>query len=578
MSANYKRLTAIFIFSIPILSMFFLTAQVYLYDYESWVKYLLKIADKESLESYFKVEILSAQRFILLRYIVLLITVLTIFFSIFLFKRRLFISDTLKKDINLINNRFKTSFRVLNKTEAAILSFVFVFFVIRALFTILNTELQYDEAWTFVHFSSKGFLVSALSPNNNHQLYSLISSLLWKLDFDAKLAVRLPALIFSFLSLLTLFVLTNKVFGKKISIITTAILSVSIPFYFFSVLGRGYAPMLLFILLSSFSILKISYNNPSNNFLLRIYTISSIFGIYANPSFIYFWFVNLIVFGLLNYESKRLIYDFFKANLISLLISILLFLPMILAGGLGILGSASENNIETGNFLLYLHRLTDWLLLGFKWNLFFLLFGFAFLLLVINKSIFELPKQKNIYLLQLYWLWPFLIFLVSGIESPYRIWFWMPVFFWLHFVIIIEGLKLNRNIKMTIFVIVTLLNLYLSQCHYFMNWSLSLDRESKKIAQIILKENLGFIDCYTFSRYDKPLLDYYFLINKRSNKIYMPFQESKNYIAFETKIFDAVLLDTEDYKANDKELEILKNDYKVVYQNNRIKLYLSKVL
>jgi hypothetical protein len=58
----------------------------------------------------------------------------------------------------------------------------------------------------------------------------------------------------------------------------------------------------------------------------------------------------------------------------------------------------------------------------------------------------------------------------------------------------------------------------------------------------------------------------------------MPFQESKNYIAFETKIFDAVLLDTEDYKANDKELEILKNDYKVVYQNNRIKLYLSKVL
>ncbi len=558
--------------------MFILTAQVYLYDYESWVDYLLKIADKKDWEQYFKIKILSPQRFILLRYILFILNLLVVLFSIFLFKRRLSIIHIFKKDTALSLNAINSIFRALNKTEIAILSFVFVLFISRALFTVLNTELQYDEAWTFVHFSSKGFLVSALSPNNNHQLYSLISALLWKLDFDAKLAVRLPALIFSFLSLLTLFVLTNKVFGKKVSIIATAILSVSIPFYFFSVLGRGYAPMLLFILLSSFSILKISNNNPSNNFLLRIFALSSIFGIYANPSFVYFWFVNLIVFALLNYESKKLIYDFFKANLISLLISILLFIPMILAGGLGILGSASEYNIETGIFLMYLHRLSDWLLLGFKWNLFFLLFGFAFLLLVINISIFKLPKQKNIYLLQLYWLWPFLIFLVSGIESPYRIWFWMPVFFWLHFVIVLEGIKFSRNFKITTFVMATLFNLYISQYHYFMNWSLSLDRESKKIAQIILNKKSGNIDCYTFSRYDKPLLDYYFLTNKRPYETYMPFKESKNYLAFETKIFDAVLLDYEDYKANDKELEILKKDYKEIYQNSRIKLYLSKDL
>jgi hypothetical protein len=110
-----------------------------------------------------------------------------------------------------------------------------------------------------------------------------------------------------------------------------------------------------------------------------------------------------------------------------------------------------------------------------------------------------------------------------------------------------------------------------------MNWSLTLDRESKKIAQIILKEKSGFIDCYTFSRYDKPLLDYYFLINNRPYKTYMPYQESKNYIAFDKAIFDAVLLDTEEYEASSKDLEILDNEYKVIYQNSRIKLYISKI-
>jgi hypothetical protein len=56
----------------------------------------------------------------------------------------------------------------------------------------------------------------------------------------------------------------------------------------------------------------------------------------------------------------------------------------------------------------------------------------------------------------------------------------------------------------------------------------------------------------------------------------MPFKESRNYLAFENNKFDAVLLDIEDYKASEKELEVLQNEYKVIYQNNRIKLYLNK--
>jgi hypothetical protein len=38
------------------------------------------------------------------------------------------------------------------------------------------------------------------------------------LNFDAKIAVRLPALLFTSISLLVLFIALSKTFGKKISI------------------------------------------------------------------------------------------------------------------------------------------------------------------------------------------------------------------------------------------------------------------------------------------------------------------------------------------------------------------------
>jgi hypothetical protein len=107
-----------------------------------------------------------------------------------------------------------------------------------------------------------------------------------------------------------------------------------------------------------------------------------------------------------------------------------------------------------------------------------------------------------------------------------------------------------------------------------MNWSLTLDREAKNIAEKIISEKDGFINCYSFSRYDKPLLDYYFLTNNRESRTFMPFKESRNYMPFEEMTYDAVLLDIDEYKATENELNKLQISYKLIYQNERIKLYL----
>ena len=574
-SQKFYRLSAIIFLSIPALILLIISSQVWIFDYETWVSYLLKLADKEDWGNYFRERILSPNRFLYLRYILLIFNILSLVLTFVLVKKRHRIFNTLTSDNFLAYNAFKSSFASLGKAEFFLIFGSFVFFLARALYTIFNTELQYDEAWTFVHFSSRGLIVSALSPNNNHFLYSIFSALCWKLNIDAKIAVRLPALLFTSISLLVLFIALSKTFGKKISISILIIISISIPFYFFSVLGRAYSSMLLFTILSIFSVLNFEENSSKKGFLLRLYLLSSVLGCYSNPAYVYVWFANLLVFSALNFKEKKTMLDFLKTNLFAFILVVLLFSPMIIAGGFGILGSAATKNIETGDFLLYLNRLADWLIIGKKFNFFIALSVLAVLFFVTNKLLFKYQGREKYYWIQFYWLLPFLIFIITGIESPYRIWFWAPVFFWIQFFIILNQIRLASWIKNFVITAIFAFNFMASQQHYFMNWSVELDKESKKIADIIIKNTKGAISCYTFSRYDKPLLEYYFLINKRQYKTYMPFVESKNYKSFENGEYDAVLLDTDEYSASKSELTKIENGYKLLYQNKRIKLFIS---
>ena len=109
-----------------------------------------------------------------------------------------------------------------------------------------------------------------------------------------------------------------------------------------------------------------------------------------------------------------------------------------------------------------------------------------------------------------------------------------------------------------------------------MNWSANLDRDSKKIAELIMQKTDSFNSVYCFSRYDKPLLEYYFQINEKEVNVFMPFKESHSYRPFSETVYDAVLLDTEDYKVSSTDLDIINRlNYKLLYTDKRLKLYIK---
>jgi hypothetical protein len=575
MSGNrINNLLQAIIIGFPVLFLIILTCQFWLFDYEIWVDYFLRIADKEDYESTFKEKILSRSTFGFIRFFLIILSALVLLLSIFLLKKINSIFVILNSDRRALFELAKVSIKSLSRTESILLLFIFCLFIARALFVIINTELQYDEAWTFVHFSSKGVVVSALSPNNNHTLYTIFSAILWKLNLDAKLAVRLPALIFASVAFFSLFISLRKTIAKELTIVLLAVISFSVPFYFFSVLGRGYAAMLLFIIISVFSVLNMK-DDKHSGLKGRVYFFSTVLGMYSNPAFLYVWIANVLVFTGINFRAKKQLFNFYAINIFAAFVTILLFSPIFLGGGLNTLSSAAINNIETGDTLSYLNRLSDWFFLGKKLNIFFVLVLIALVNFIIFKFCFKYKDHKVKYWIQFYWIFPFIVFLSTAVESPYRIWFWMPIFFWIQAFLIIYQLKLRPLFFYFISISIVVANFYFSQGHYFMNWSLRLDREAKKISEKIIAEKVGFINCYSFSRYDKPLLDYYFLINNRASRTYMPFKESRNYKPFEEMTYDAVLLDTEEYKATQTELNKLDKLYRLIYQNERIKLYIN---
>ena len=90
-------------------------------------------------------------------------------------------------------------------------------FIASGYYTI-TMPVTYDEAWTYLYFTSNSPLASlSFYPvSNNHVLFSLVSNLTYYLPFIPDLiAFRLSSVVFSILTWILLLYITRKWFGEK---------------------------------------------------------------------------------------------------------------------------------------------------------------------------------------------------------------------------------------------------------------------------------------------------------------------------------------------------------------------------
>lgn len=576
----YLLLIAACLLGLGLLSVLIL---LWAFDYEDFTTLLLDVVDKADWRDYFKQAVFPPSRFFLARYLLIFLLLAYLPLLWICFRKAKSWSAWIVETGSYFYKAFFAVYKTFSTKELVGFGLVFLLFLLRSLFHIEYYEIDYDEAWTYNHFSSKGFIVSMISPNNNHILYTITSSFLDYLPIPTKYVVRLPALLSVAAMLSIFFAFTHKRFGYSAAIVGLAFLAFSPSVNAYAILGRGYGFMLFFTLLSYIALDGINTKAAERKYYWGLYIGSAILGVYSNPAFFLLWLPLAALF-----LGKYLYTNFTIAQLKIFIFShffifaplLFLHLPLVLSNGLSTLGDASTAAVDPegvmdAGFWYYLHRVADWLLCGHKWLLFPVWIGFALLFLCL--SVYKRQERSVSFpLLTIFVLMsvPLFWMLLTRMQIPYRLWCGAVIFLAMGIAIVVS-LFVKKGAILFAILLATMM-VFASETHYFLNWSATLDREAKKIANILISTT-DISECYSFSRYDKPLLTYYFNIYNRPFKCWMPFKESKDYRPFEERIYQAVLLDIDDYNPTAADwAQIKAADYQLIYENYRIKLFLHK--
>jgi uncharacterized membrane protein len=151
----------------------------------------------------------------------------------------------------------------------------------------INDPIGYDEAYTFINFSSKPFkfILADYHAPNNHILNSLLIGIVYRILGNHYWIVRLPALIAGVLGIPTSHIAARRFFTAQQSLAAAAVLAITPTIIAESANGRGYTLVILFsLLLANFAGILVRKQRLS---ALLAYAVTGALGFYSIPIFLY---------------------------------------------------------------------------------------------------------------------------------------------------------------------------------------------------------------------------------------------------------------------------------------------------
>jgi len=230
----------------------------------------------------------------------------------------------------------KTHFLALAKIERIGVLALLVLVVIHRMFLAASTGVIYDEAYTWLAFTSKNPLVAGCfyPTSNNHILFSHLTQITKFLPFDILTNLRLGALLPNLVSIITLFFCLRIRFSNTTTWISILIFAFSFPLIYYGFVARGYSLLLFFFIISFFSTLTL-LNNPQNTGAWVRHIISSALGFYTIPVYLYpivslYGFLAIHFFITAQYKP---VLNTIISGIITMVITCLLYLPVFAISG-----------------------------------------------------------------------------------------------------------------------------------------------------------------------------------------------------------------------------------------------------
>lgn len=117
----------------------------------------------------------------------------------------------------------------------------------------LNSDLWVDEVLTLVDYARKPFgeILTSFPNQNQHMFFSVLARASFDIFGESAWALRLPSVVFGVGSIWAMFFLARKLFGVKVALLTSALMTVSYHHIWFSQNARGYMGLLFFTLLAT---------------------------------------------------------------------------------------------------------------------------------------------------------------------------------------------------------------------------------------------------------------------------------------------------------------------------------------
>jgi hypothetical protein len=202
---------------------------------------------------------------------------------------------------------------------------------------ILYFPVTYDEAWSYLNFTARGFAfsISYYPAPNNHILNSVCTNILSALPLPAGAIIRLPAFFANHLFLFLFYI-----FLKNKTTATTALIAIAAccflpPVFIYGILGRGYSFILLFFLICYICSINLLTGTHTSRYLF-LFSVSSALGFYTMPSFLYpYLTLNLsLLIAAIKHKDLLLIKRLVLWGLATGASVLLLYTPVIVVSGI----------------------------------------------------------------------------------------------------------------------------------------------------------------------------------------------------------------------------------------------------
>jgi hypothetical protein len=424
------------------------TLLLYLSSYEELTAALFNQVGQSGKLEKFRTLLLTRERFYILRLIACAATALTVAAVLWLWRKAEHAAHLLGRANNYFGSRLRrlgSFWQSLPPVSKYITLALFALIFLSRLYFLFRFPFHVDERFTYLYFVHKGLAVSlAYYPGpNNHILYTLICNFFHLFIEDPVMVMKIPALLIGLVLSVSFWLVVSRYVTYPVALVAAALFSFAEPVFYYSLQGRGYALLMLFVLLATHSALNIVRQVKFSFPAYFWFWLSCTLGFYTIPIFLY-PFMSLVAFicfhVLLRRKYSSFKYLIFTSAAVALS-AFLLYLPVIIFNGWNALaGNAWVSPVPWQEYILLFPQHV-WELASGLWGILpmgkWLSIISVILCLVVVCSRQATPSVRQ-------WMWLYLINLaiILGISffqrllPPLRVVFYLNIY---QYVVLILG-------------------------------------------------------------------------------------------------------------------------------------------